>query len=99
MKKPNRERIMEKLLYHKKETKYGFDFFVEVEKLENRELCLKISFQYYANTMYISNFYVKDVEAGYSQTLLGGEIFITINKVRYSLDTMIECDKIHQIEI
>lgn len=90
---------MEKLLYHKKETKYGFDFFAERETVESRELCLKISFQYYANTMYISNFYTKDIEAGYAQTLLGGEIFITINKMRYSLDTMIECDKIFTIEI
>ena len=90
---------MEKLLYYKKETKYGFDFFVERETAENRELCLKISFQYYANTMYISSFFSKGVEAGYSQTLLGGETFITINKIRYSFDIMIECDKTFTIEI
>lgn len=90
---------MEKLLYHKKETKYGFDFFVERETVENRELWLKISFQYYANIMYITNFYAKDIEAGYAQTFLGGEIFININKVRYSFDTMIECDKTFTIEI
>lgn len=90
---------MEKLLYHRQETKYGFDFFVERETVENRELCLKISFQYYSNIMYISSFYAKDIEAGYAQGVLGGEIFITINKVRYSFDTMIECDETFTIEI
>ena len=89
---------MEKLLYHRQETKYGFDFLVERETVK-KELCLKISFQYYSNIMYISSFYAKDIEAGYAQTMLGGEIFITINKVRYSFDTMIECDKIFTIEI
>ena len=87
-----------KLLYRKQETKYGFDFIVERETAE-KEVCLKISFQYYANTMYIRSFYAKDIEAGYSQGLLGGEIFIVINGIRYSLDTMIECDKTFIIEI
>ena len=87
-----------KLLYYRKETKYGFDFFVERETAE-KEVCLKISFQYYSNIMYISSFFSKGVEAGYAQTLLGGEIFIVINGIRYSLDTMIECDKTFIIEI
>ena len=84
-----------KLLYRKQETKNGFDFIVEMDK----ELCLKIGFQYYSNIMVIRSFFSKDIEAGYSQTMLGGEIFITVNGVRYSLDTMIECDKTFIIEI
>ena len=90
---------MERLLYYKQETKNGFDFFVERDNTIDRELCLKISFQYYANTMCIRGFYSKDIEAEYFQTMLGGEIFITSNGVRYSLDTMIECDKTFIIEI
>ena len=88
-----------KFLYRKQETKRGFDFLVERETVENRELCLKICFQYYANIMVIGSFYSKDIEAGYTQTVLGGEVFITINGVRYSFDTMIECDKTFIIEI
>ena len=91
---------MEKILYRKQETKHGFDFFVERETAElEKKVCLKISFQYYSNIMCIRSFYSKDIEAGYSQGMFGGEIFITLNGVRYSLDTMIECDKTFIIEI
>ena len=90
---------MERFLYYKQETKYGFDFTVFVEKDENRELCLKIGFQYYSNIMYISSFYSKNIESSYKQTVLGGEIAIVFNGIRYSFDTMIECDKIFTIEI
>ena len=87
-----------KLLYHRQETKHGFDFIVERETAE-KEVCLKISFQYYANMMYIRSFYAKDIEAGYSQGILGGEIFIVLDGLRYSLDVMVECGETFTIEI